>query len=45
MPTKDFLDLCATFFDGQRTGAAMSTAPMPKLQAFVDELKKRGVPA
>lgn len=41
MPTKDFLDLCATFFDGQRTGAAMSTAPPEKLEAFVDELRKR----
>lgn len=41
MPTKDFLDLCATFFDGQRTGAAISTAPPEKLEAFVDELRKR----
>jgi len=45
LSTKDFLDLCATCFDGQRTGAAMATAPMAQVEAFVDELRKKGAAA
>ena len=41
LSTKDFLDLCATCFDGQRTGAAMASAPMAQVEAFVAELRKK----
>ena len=41
LSVKDFLDLCATCFDGQRTGAAMASAPIAQVEAFVAELRKK----
>ena len=41
LSTKEWLDMCATFFDGERSGKAMATAPIVKVQALVDELRKK----
>jgi hypothetical protein len=41
MPAREKLDLFATFFDGQRTGAAMQTEPIARVQALVGHLRAK----